>query len=352
MAVQAKRECPTVLTRSVRKCTAVLATGRHVMLSLSACTQCLFVALITCTAFALGVQLAGVSLLSCFLPSVWKTQNACSARQLHPWQGRPSDARAVPAIEIAVAVVVDDFLPAGIRQLTVMNKALFAQRWGHVLVAPSVSDIATFAGKYPTPWAKFPVIMNAFEKCRFVFMIDADAVFMRGDIDLRIAAGEMDRQDKDILISKDFNSLNSGVFMMRRSVRSLAFLKEAMLSRQLLGMRKAAIPLQYENRAFFYHTGEWPSCAGLPRIDTWLAPRYFFAAEYNTSYFAAGLLVVDRCLINQHYYKSSGNSLLDLHDSGASYDNHTFAFIVHCPGGSLASKIFALTDLLARSDLQ
>lgn len=299
------------------------------------------------------VTLVAINVLTmpCLSPVAWNRQHNCRGTNTgHPWaRAGPAPPGPVPmpvqSDEICISIVADDYLPDDVRELTVQNKARFARHWGHPFVAPPADVVLSMAAGRSSPWAKFPVIRLAFQRCRFVFMIDADAVILRSDIDLRVPAAEMDTLGKDILISADFNGLNSGVFMMRQSARSMDFLAEAEASAALLGDIEARIPLKYENRAFFYLTGAWPACGAVARPDAWLAPRYT-QPRFNTTYFADALLVVDRCLLNQHFAHSSGHFLGDIMDPSLSYDSFENAFVVHAAGGKLPFKTRFLQTML------
>lgn len=172
---------------------------------------------------------------------------------------------------------------------------------------------------------------------------DGDSVIMRQDIDLGLAIDEMEAVGASLLISTDFNGLNSGVVIFKNSSWSQAFLAEAQAARPLLAASSMLLPLKYENRAFFYLMDMWPSCSGLCRPDAWFAPRY---ASNN---FRGGMLVVDRCLINRHVVRP----WLGIMDSASGFDDvsaESGAFVVHCPGGTTSSKYEAMARLLRQAD--
>ena len=176
----------------------------------------------------------------------------------------------------------------------------------------------------------------------YVFMVDGDAVVMRRDIDLSIAIEEMEAAGVSLLISQDFNSLNSGVFLLKNSTWTHSFLAEARAARPMLATG-SFMPLKYENRAFFYLTNMWPQCGGIRRLDAVLAPHH-----RDQEKFREGTLVVDRCLLNRHPMRAT--EWWRLFDSGAGYDEISDAFIVHCPGGNADSKRTAMDALLSMSE--
>ena len=175
-----------------------------------------------------------------------------------------------------------------------------------------------------------------------VLIVDGDAVVMRRDIDLRIAIEEMEAAGVSLLISQDFNSLNSGVFLLKNSNWTRSFLAEARAARPMLATG-SFMPLKYENRAFFYLTNMWPQCGGVRRLDAFLAPHH-----RDEEKFRDGTLVVDRCLVNRHPMRAT--EWWRLFDSGAGYDEISDAFIVHCPGGNADSKRMAMDALLSMSE--
>jgi hypothetical protein len=239
-------------------------------------------------------------------------------------------------------VVLDDFMSAEMRVRTIANKRAFASLWNYSLFAPSVAEVRKLSGDFPTAWAKLEVAQLALRSHDYVFVVDGDAVIMRPDVDLLLGVAEMEAAGASLMISKDFNGLNSGVFLLKNSSWSFAFLREALAARGMLARRTSTIPLKYENRAFFYLTGMWPECFGLRRVDALLAPSY-----HDSVKFQSGVHIVDRCLINRRPLRRA--RVLDLLASDAGFDSSTAAFIMHVPGGDAASKRAALEDLLRQS---
>lgn len=262
---------------------------------------------------------------------------------MHPWQSGEPPVRP-PRHDVAVVIVVDDFMSASMRSRTIENKRKYADHWGYALVAPSVSEVHAAAGGFPTAWAKLSVARTALQTHAYVFVVDGDAVIMRADIDLGLAIEGMEEAGASLLIAKDFNGLNSGVFMLKNDSWTHAFLAEAMAARAVLARTTRTIPLKYENRAFFYLTGMWPECFGMRRLDSLLAPEY-----KDTRKFREGVQVVDRCLINRRPRHSTQIWHLMASDSG--FDDLTSSFVVHVPGGNAASKHTVVSELLSQSQL-
>jgi len=276
-------------------------------------------------------------LLPCAIPSVWMRVHRCTGAA-HRWQGVPHGGSR----SLAVVVVLDDFMSAEMRARTIANKRAYAEYWNYSLVAPSVAEVRELAHGFPTAWAKLDVARRALESHAYVFVVDGDAVIMRADVDLGRGIAEMEELGASLMISKDFNGLNSGVFLVKNSSWGFEFLAEASAARASLGRQTRTIPLKYENRAFFYLTDMWPECFGLRRIDALLAPRY------QSAKFRRGTYVVDRCLINRRPEQSTG--LSELLASNAGFDGPG-AFVMHVPGGDARSKRAAMEVLLRQSEL-
>lgn len=296
---------------------------------------------IVCVLFALHVLV----LLPCAIPSVWMRVHRCTGAA-HRWQGAPhlGSAHLGAPPSVAVVVVLDDFMSADMRARTIANKRAYAEYWNYSLVAPSVAEVRELAHGFPTAWAKLDVARRALESHAYVFVVDGDAVIMRADVDLGRGIAEMEALGASLMISKDFNGLNSGVFLVKNSSWGFEFLAEASAARASLGRQTRTIPLKYENRAFFYLTDMWPECFGLRRLDALLAPRYTKSAKFQS-----GVYVVDRCLINRRPEKST--QLAELLASDAGFDHAAAAFVMHVPGGDARSKRAAMEVLLRQSEL-
>jgi len=203
---------------------------------------------------------------------------------------------------VALVVVLDDFLSPEMRMRTIENKRVYAEHWNFALVAPSAEEVRDSAAGFPSAWAKLQVAKTALESYRYVFVVDGDAVIMRLDIDLGLAIAELEEVGGSMLISKDFNGLNSGVFLLKSTPWTFAFLAEAAKARALLGRKTRTMPLKYENRAFFYLTGMWPECFGVRRPDALLAPTYTTRENSGTvSTLWTGVSSIDDLCIPRFY---------------------------------------------------
>ena len=282
-------------------------------------------------------------LLPCVLPSRWFFVHRCHGLP-HPWQSLELTSIARNT-SVAVLTIADKFLEADpslhLRSRLSRNRNAFCKRWNYTCM---VIDTETMpVQQFPVAWSKLDFAELALTQHEFVFVIDADAVIMQSDVDIGILLNEMLDNSHSLAISPDINNVNSGIFILRQSPWTAHFFAEVRKIRPVLARQTITLPLKYENRAFFYLTGLWPTdCIGMSRVDTWLAPAY-----HNTSYFRAGVHMVDRCLLNTRPYNPP--RLWDAAKSDASYDDISNAFIVHAAGGYLRDKLRVIHTLLERA---
>jgi hypothetical protein len=284
-----------------------------------------------CLVTALGALSLGAlpRLLSelplCAVQGSWSFENRCLPGHRNAWA---DGGLVAPRRRIAVLLVLDDFLPEEARAATVHNKLQYCLARGYALVVPPLARVREAAAGSPVPWAKFPLARDVLDEgYEYVLVIDADAMIMRADVSLDLAADELEREGRQLLISTDFNGLNSGVFLLRAGRWADDFLEAAWGSRALLSPMRH-IPLRYENRAFFYVTDMWPSCWHLTRADALLAPRYPDPAA--AARFRDGLLLADRCDLNAR--PRYGTAWHQAFGSGTSFDDTADAFVVHAAG--------------------
>ena len=270
----------------------------------------------------------------CVVHSSWSYKHKCLPGHENPWvdQLRP------PRRNIAVLLVMDDFLSEEVRIATVANKVAYCAARDYSLSVPPVARVLEAAEGFPVPWAKFPLARELLDAGNdYVLVIDADAVIMRTDVSLDLAADALEREGRDLLISEDFNGLNSGVFLLRRGNWTSAFLEAAWASRTLLAPLRW-VPLYFENRAFFYLTDMWPSCLDVRRVDALFAPRHPDPARFRD-----GLLLADRCDLNARpRHNTAWHQALD---AGTSFDDTADAFVVHAAGvRHKADMVLRLTE--------
>ena len=294
--------------------------------------------LLCATGAFVAIEVLSSVVLPCVSSIAWAYKNRCrhtSGQDEHPWAVRTKATPHPPRYDVAIVMALDEYISPEMRKATIENKRRYAEFWHYALIAPSAAEINSMANGYPVAWTKLSVVQDALRRHEYAFVIDGDAIIMRHDVDIGLAIDDLERKNKSLLISQDMNNLNSGIFLVKRSVWASQFLSEAfkaqkMLAhgRPVLGVR--TLPLRYENRAFFYLSGMYPTCLGVRRTDTILAPTH-----KNHTYFKGGILVVDRCLINQR--PREGNF---------GHDTSSAAFIYHTPGHSMTEKAAMLWKLL------
>lgn len=273
--------------------------------------------------------------VSCFIPREWARENFCVNNEFLPLSEHNTTSN------VAIVLLVNDFLSPALRQFTVANKQKYANRWGYTLYAPSVAEAESYSKPWPFPWGKFPLLQKVLHKHEFALMLDADAIINNHEIPLSSLISKIHNTNHMMLISKDFNGVNSGVFLMKRGVAASMFLDEAWKSAELLAS-SPYLPLKYENRAFFYLLDEWPQCFGYRRIDAVMAPRY---NATMADFFRQHTLYVDRCLINVRPDSKMDNLL----SSSMSFDLwNDKTFILHVAGGSNVTKSLFMMDYMKR----
>ena len=120
------------------------------------------------------------SVVSCFIPREWARQNACGKQKKQP----PSRSQDQKHYDVALAMLVDNFLGAEARAATIQNKVEYCKRWGYDMVAPGVKEAAKLSGGHPFPWGKFRMLQTVLSKHEFAFMIDADAMIINMEYDI------------------------------------------------------------------------------------------------------------------------------------------------------------------------
>lgn len=138
------------------------------------------------------------------------------------------------------------------------NKQAYCNRHGYTLIN---GNELVDKGR-PVAWSKLLVIEKHMEMNQFdyLFYIDMDAIIMNQEFNLQrlIAAAP----EADIIMSADWNGLNTGVWLARNSKWTLWFLKTAWDQSHLLSKKsKTGIshPFEYEQRAFHHltHSEVW-----------------------------------------------------------------------------------------------
>lgn len=261
------------------------------------------------------------NVVSCFVPREWARQHPCVLKPTRK-QYRQKHKQE----DIAIVVLVNGFLGPKTRNATIQNKMNYCRKWNYTCVAPDIEEAAKFSGEYPFPWGKFPLLQDTLKRHKYALMIDGDAFINNMHDDMTDLIREFSDDRVFMLISHDFNGINSGVFLIKQSPLAQFFLQEAFRSAEILAFNNY-LPLKYENRAFFYLLNSWPVCFGMRRMDSVLGPSY---NETLSAVFSSGIKVIDRCRINVHP-KTNEEGLTSSAVSFDSWDRNTF--IIHAAGG-------------------
>lgn len=105
-----------------------------------------------------------------------------------------------------------------IGELTTPNKAQYCRKHGYYF---SVST-DTWHSIRPPSWSKILYVRYLLGYSEWVFWIDADAIFANMEIKLESILDST----FDIVIAKDINGINAGIFGIKSSKKTLEFLDE------------------------------------------------------------------------------------------------------------------------------
>ena len=148
----------------------------------------------------------------------------------------------------------------------------YAERWGWDLVL-STEDLAE--GR-PAPWGKVPLIRSLLDDYEWVLWLDADVVV----VDLAADISEVIQADKDLyLVEHQWlgqYTANSGMFLLRSSEWSRAFLDEVWAIDQHVGHP------WWENGAFLHLLGYGSEPARLVEPSAWLGRTKLIDQRWNS----------------------------------------------------------------------
>eukprot|EP00602_Paraphysomonas_sp_CaronLab_P008001 CAMPEP_0185034254 /NCGR_PEP_ID=MMETSP1103-20130426/23953_1 /TAXON_ID=36769 /ORGANISM="Paraphysomonas bandaiensis, Strain Caron Lab Isolate" /LENGTH=312 /DNA_ID=CAMNT_0027570833 /DNA_START=63 /DNA_END=1001 /DNA_ORIENTATION=- len=156
-----------------------------------------------------------------------------------------------------------------VMKMVMDNRIKYAKLHGYDIInANSVIDKSR-----PIAWSKLLAVKKYLPDYDYILYIDMDAVIMEPSVKLEniISMASSKVKQYDFIMTDDWNGLNTGVFFVRRSEWSLAFLQLAWDQWQLIPPRSTAPgnekhPFEYEQRAFHYllNTPMWKSRPKLP----------------------------------------------------------------------------------------
>mmetsp|Transcript_26268 Transcript_26268/g.83967 ORF Transcript_26268/g.83967 Transcript_26268/m.83967 type:complete len:381 (-) Transcript_26268:265-1407(-) len=107
----------------------------------------------------------------------------------------------------------------GINEATIDNKATYAARHGYRLIDAS----KLISKKRPTSWSKVIAVRRALKDFDWVMWMDADAIFTNPTVRIEDILPPRP-EDVDLVITKDWNGYNAGVWLMRNSTWGAEFL--------------------------------------------------------------------------------------------------------------------------------
>ena len=104
------------------------------------------------------------------------------------------------------------------------TKKFYCERMGYDLIIGGVNDIEKQRAPH---WAKITNLIRWLPLYDYIFWVDVDTMFTRMDLPLE----SLFVPTFDIIMARDWNNLNSGVFAVRNSTFSMKFLHEVLKNR-------------------------------------------------------------------------------------------------------------------------
>jgi hypothetical protein len=98
-----------------------------------------------------------------------------------------------------------------------------ARRHGY----PRITDESVFAAERDATWSKIPLLQKYLPDYDYIMWIDGDVLITNHDRKIEDFIQLMDDPTKFLLIGRDFQGLNAGVFIIRNCPLALEFLKDA-----------------------------------------------------------------------------------------------------------------------------
>uniref|UniRef100_A0A7S2WUX7 Nucleotide-diphospho-sugar transferase domain-containing protein n=1 Tax=Rhizochromulina marina TaxID=1034831 RepID=A0A7S2WUX7_9STRA len=209
----------------------------------------------------------GLALL-CFIIAVWGLQVQYAWQIILLQQVLPPGRTACPVamrhtpgrrdtpLRFGILLLFDDGMwSSQLSQDSLENKRQYAQRHGYDLVVARGKDIDR---SRPAAWSKFKAMRKHLPRYDYLLYTDADTIVMNQEVKLESLVGD---GSADVIITEDWNGVNTGVFMLRNSTWTYWFLREAwglqgseqehmaLHDRSAGGMK---YPFEYEQRAVHY----------------------------------------------------------------------------------------------------
>ena len=137
------------------------------------------------------------------------------------------------------------------------NKQKYCDRHGYTLIL--ANDMLDY--RRPVAWSKLLAVEKhlASNKYDYVFYIDMDAIIMNAHykVEKFIQSASLVNQHSDLIMTNDWNGLNSGVWIAKNTAWTRWFLITAWDQEQLVdkySSKGIPHPFEYEQRAFHYMT--------------------------------------------------------------------------------------------------
>ena len=136
-----------------------------------------------------------------------------------------SDTRLSNPTRFGILMLFDEaMLLQEMTQLSVENKRNYAARHGYDLIVSHGDDVD---GRRPPAWSKFVAMQRHLPRFDYLLFMDVDTLVMNDEVRLEDLVSRGEGRGNDLVISEDWNGVNTGVFMLRNSSWSRWFLKEA-----------------------------------------------------------------------------------------------------------------------------
>jgi len=247
-------------------------------------------------------------------------------------------------LKVGILMLFDEaMLAQEMTQLSILNKKQYAARHGYELIVVHGADVDT---NRPPAWSKFLAMQRHLPRFNFLLFMDIDTLIMNDEVRLEELAQVNGNGEKDLIISEDWNGVNSGVFMLRNSTWSKWFLAEAFGSKgsepEYMATHERSregvkYPFEYEQRAIHYllQTSVWKS-RGLPAFE----PSTTSIPPPGASDPWDHLRLMPQCAMNSYMLYPRLESILGLKVPSA-YTAAQFVpgdFVVHMAGHKDANK--------------
>lgn len=128
-------------------------------------------------------------------------------------------------MDIALLTLYDEYY-AAIGEISSRNKHKYATKHGYSFLCECIP----FDMTKPTPWKKIEAIRRYLPNYDYVFWTDADSLIMNDTIRLE----NFIEDNWDLIVTRDYNNLNTGNFFIRNSNWSLKFLEKVDAQEQFI----------------------------------------------------------------------------------------------------------------------